>query len=876
MMDLSYKWFCGVIFFILTIPSFLSGQEFSRDSLLSVWNDESLPAEERLSAIFALKNTQEDNHADSSIYYDSAALELAKHVGNDTFQAKLLYAIGIDYGFAGEWEKALETLKTYLDLVINIKRERGFALAIFHISYAYALTGEIDQLTPYLDSVMPQIEAQVTDTLFLVEIYGDANTGYSYAGKYPQNIYWDLKALNLIEKLKDAESLKMNLLSDIGYSHCMMENTEAADRYIEHSIDLARKLTDTVMIANNYNLLAQNEVRKKNYSQALIYADSAIFFKQKSNQNTEGTQTYRGRILVFLRRAKEAIPIFEETLASFEKQTARNDWLSYTCAQLGLAYIQLKDYQKAISYGEKGLKLAKGLQKETMENYEVLYQGWEGLGNSQKAYEAYVQFVSYRDSIISERNAQEVVRLELENQFSQTRYEDSLRAAQENLQRELQFQTALSKEKTNRNIFVTLGIMALLIAVGLFSRLRYIRKTKEILEEKNRLIETEKEKAKASEKAKQQFLANMSHEIRTPMNAIKGMTDILLRRNPVNEQLSYLRAIKESSHSLLVIINDILDISKLEAGKVELEEIDFSLEKVLENVKTIMAFKAEKKSLSFKVNMELGTPISLNGDPTRLHQILINLVGNAIKFTEKGEVRIDVQKPSQTEAGKSLFKFSVTDTGIGMDKERIDKIFKSFEQAYADTSRKYGGTGLGLSISKQLVELQDGKIWVESEKGKGSTFYFEIPYTVIETVQEKARKENKLSVEEIAANLKGIRVLLVEDNQFNAIVAQEELEDSIEDIFIEVAENGEIAIEKIKNEDFDIVLMDVQMPVMNGYDSTQAIRDLENGKPGIPIIAMTANVMKEEVNRCYEAGMDDFIGKPFELEELLNKINALT
>ena len=382
--------------------------------------------------------------------------------------------------------------------------------------------------------------------------------------------------------------------------------------------------------------------------------------------------------------------------------------------------------------------------------------------------------------------------------------------------------------------------------------------------------QAEKEKAQASERAKHQFLANMSHEIRTPMNAIKGMTDILLRRNPKEDQKEYLEGIKQSSDSLLVIINDILDISKIEAGKVELEQEPFSVHELVDNVHTIMQFKAEEKGLEMKEDLPKDA-IHVKGDATRLRQILINLLGNAIKFTEKGLVTTTLS--SEQTGNKVHLHFIVSDTGIGIDADRMDRIFKSFEQAYSGTSRKFGGTGLGLSISKMLIELHGGKIWVESEKGKGSRFHFTLPYAIAETAVQEPHTE--FSNANIADELKGIRILLVEDNTFNAVVAQEELEDAIEGLTLVLAENGLIAVEKLRSSDFDVILMDVQMPTMNGFEATKAIRNFGNEKANTPIIAMTANVLKEEVDFCYQAGMNDFIGKPFDTNELLQKIYNL-
>jgi len=280
-----------------------------------------------------------------------------------------------------------------------------------------------------------------------------------------------------------------------------------------------------------------------------------------------------------------------------------------------------------------------------------------------------------------------------------------------------------------------------------------------------------------------------------------------------------------------------------------------------------MQFKAEEKGLELKKEIT-SEELNVIGDANRLRQILINLIGNAIKFTEKGLVTTTIQ--SEKTEGKLNLHFTISDTGIGIDEDRKSKVFESFEQAYSDTSRKFGGTGLGLSISKKLIELHNGSIWVESEKGKGSEFHCIIPYAVAATTSELIPSEDLHS--NIAGALTGIRILLVEDNAFNMVVAQEELEDAIEGVFVEVAENGLIAVEKLKSSSFDVILMDVQMPVMNGFEATKAIRNLDSEKAHTPIIAMTANVLKEEVDLCYQAGMNDFIGKPFDTKELLNKI----
>jgi len=393
-----------------------------------------------------------------------------------------------------------------------------------------------------------------------------------------------------------------------------------------------------------------------------------------------------------------------------------------------------------------------------------------------------------------------------------------------------------------------------------------------LVEERTTDLQNKNLELERTQKFKEQFLANMSHEIRTPMNAILGMTNLVLETPLSEKQKNYLSGIQKASDNLLHIINDILDFSKVEAGKMELEKIDFSIRDVIEQVVTTLRYRAEEKGIEILSSVSADVPDVLIGDPVRLYQVLINLSGNAVKFTKKGSVQIDVVKESAT--GKSSrIKFSIIDTGIGIPPDKIDSVFESFSQAHSSDTRKYGGTGLGLSISKQLVELMEGEISIESKINSGTTFSFTLALPL--GSKEKLRQK-KTSGKVDGSILNGLKILLVEDNADNRIVARDTLESKAE-VMIEDALNGQEAIDKLKQNYFDVVLMDVQMPVMDGYEATRYIR--EHFPPpanSIPIIALTASVTKNELDRCREAGMDDYVPKPFKMSQLFTAIAKST
>jgi len=406
-----------------------------------------------------------------------------------------------------------------------------------------------------------------------------------------------------------------------------------------------------------------------------------------------------------------------------------------------------------------------------------------------------------------------------------------------------------------------------IVSTALTEAMVFAEMATSIAEEAKTKAEKATKIAESAVRAKQQFLSNMSHEIRTPMNAIIGFTKVLLKTDMSVRQKEYLSAIKMSGDALIVLINDILDLAKVDSGKMIFEQTPFRLSLSISAMLHLFETKIREKNLELIKEYDPDIPDVLVGDPVRLHQIILNLVSNAVKFTSKGKISVSVRLLSQDDE-KANIEFSISDTGIGIEKSKLKKIFENFQQASSGTSRLFGGTGLGLAIVKHLVEAQNGEISVKSKIGEGSTFSFALDFLKTDA---QAETETEVFDPRLKEEIKNIKVLVVEDIPLNQLLMRTLLDEF--DFECDIAANGKIAIEKLQTGAYDIILMDLQMPVMNGFEATDYIRKKMNSK--IPIMALTADVTTMDLDKCKAVGMNDYISKPVDERALYAKMLKL-
>ncbi len=692
---------------------------------------------------------------------------------------------------------------------------------------------------------------------------------------------------------------------------------------------LEQEVGDFESSAHKYIQAALTCWSELSYGPAIEYFQEAFAIYEQINNLTgmADVSNKLGMIHADIRNYSESINLLEINLRLVKSIGDKKIIISVLLDQ-ALLYNLIKEHTKAIEVIEEALVLSQEINDDLLITncYALMYETYEKAGNSLKMLYYFRLYLSFHDRTRSNiNNSTPITSLpeELSQQESPANIsihrkdlldrKKALDSAQKELdaiqmelyslngtlaeadsfKRKMLLQAKkkelviLNLEQQKRNVALklekgrlitnslTIGIIILIFIIVFFARNYQIKKVlynevnaqREKILIQNGELERALEDARAATNAKSQFLSTMSHEIRTPMNSVIGFTNLLRMENPLPRQIKYLDTLHFSANHLLYLINDILDFSKIEAGKLELFNNEFDLSDLLKHVVNTFLLQGNDKGIEVILREIDQVDHLVIGDKIRLSQILTNLMGNGIKFTEQGSVTLDT-RIVESHDKKLTIKFSIIDTGIGIYEDNLDNVFNSFTQASSETTRKYGGTGLGLAITKRLVELHGGNIGVKSTVGIGSTFWFTIPFDIGQPLENKEKAPQPVEKDKNKP-LKGMRILMAEDNQINIVIAKKFLK--MWEVELEVAENGLIAVEKAKSRKFDLILMDLHMPEMDGFEATKVLRNIDDTYfKRLPIVALTANTLNDTQSKIIEYGLNDYVPKPYNPKQLFD------
>ena len=676
------------------------------------------------------------------------------------------------------------------------------------------------------------------------------------------------EALKLAEKAGNKESLGI-IYATKGQFELIIEKEDQAINYLNKAIEIQRITNDNVNLGYSYKIYGDVFLAKKNYYDALDSYTAAKSKFQEEGLNKELAETFlcEGKAYIELNNFKKSREAIEQSLA-LSKIHGYHKIQSEALINYAKVYNKLGNIKKALEFGLAGLKISKSKKftNITNEGYLIISELYKNQGRYKLSREYLSAHLMLSDSIrkLTKNKASKIE----ETQFK----------LKEAIERNKEANEQLEKAADDKNLGTLTSILSValitilsLLTLSLYKNNNIRLKTNNMLHKKNGELLFAKEKAELASKTKANFLSTVTHELRTPLYAVTGLSNMLLDEDPKPEQIQHLKSLKFSGDYLLTFINDILQINKIEANKVDIEPESFSLKKKINNIILALNNSAQDNNTKIHFEYDENLPDNFIADQLKISQILINLIGNSIKFTKNGDIWIRIYKIEENDKILTL-RFEVEDNGIGISQEKQDHMFESFSQGSIQINRKYGGTGLGLSIVKGLIDILKGQIYVKSELEKGTTFYFEIPLeeTSIEEVEENDSVYFKGNDSDL--DLSKVRILVVEDNKINQMITKKIL--SKMELYCEIIDNGEEAVEMIKANDYNIILMDIHMPGISGMEATKRVRAFDKE---LTIFALTAVTIEDKMHEFEEAGFTDIIPKPFRQEEFEKKLyNALS
>lgn len=671
---------------------------------------------------------------------------------------------------------------------------------------------------------------------------------YRLKGNYETALSYHNQGLNIAKEYSNQKAIATAYIN-IGKNYAAQKEEELAKENFLNAIKIGDKIKNPLIksIANSSLGDFNKELKKDNIS-TQYYIESLDNILQTDNIFMQGI-AYKNVGVMQRKTNKEeqSAASFKKALQKFEIVNNKRE-LAEVNFLLGEHYQKLTDYDNAIIYMKNSLGFAtvSGHQEYIKKGYENLANVYEKNNDFENAYSYQKYYCAIKDTrLISELEAQ----LEIEKKNGEIALINQQKS------------TEVEAERARTYIILIIAIIVLIFSLMLYYNLRQKNKI-------NKELALATKVANKSKQEKEEFFTFTSHEIRTPLNAVVGMTQLLGKTKLDEAQTKYLKTIKSSANNILFLVNDVLDLAKLEKGAIKLESVNTSIKEIVSDLVDSLSFKTQDKNVVLSYNIDDKIPDFVKADPLRINQILLNLTDNALKFTQEGIVQIVLTLIEENETNSTI-NFKVIDTGIGISSEKVGKIFESYQQASIDTTRRYGGTGLGLAITKQLVELMGSKIKIKSMINHGSTFSFEL------TLPKSEGDIHKTTINPEVLSLKNVSILAVDDTDLNRSIFYDLVNSEANNVSVTLAEDGQKAVEICQKQKFDVIMMDLQMPILNGFDTTKKIRqDNNNPNQNTPIIAMTAHAIEGVSERCDEAGMNDYIAKPIKLNLLYKKIES--
>ena len=704
------------------------------------------------------------------------------------------------------------------------------------------------------------LSASSTQIIDSISIYHNLSEYNFKIHNYEKALYFANKSLKYSQTTKNIEAqIERNFV--LGKLYFDLKKYNEAQNYFEQSFQLNTKNPADFNKFKAIYFVGYCAIEKKDWNKA-----SLSFAKA---DNLPITPALKKKVnLLLLRKAKLyfsnnqydiAAVNFDRVLSNSDPATEKNN-IEAVYLYTGIITLQNKKYPEALALLEKALasnKTTKNLKSK--ENILLqLSKCYKGMRNFDQAYsylEEYHLLKMHLAEIINAKQNQE--------NFKQFKRDEAYKAIIKKNKEQQQEEDANKYSKLINILAIALITILSLLSLSLYKNNIIRNESNKLLKEKNQELIIAKNNAEKASKARAEFLSTVSHELRTPLNAINGITHLLLEEKPKKSQLNYLASLQFSGNYLATFINEILEINKIESNKIELESISFHLKELLENIQSSLNKFALTNNNEFNLEFDDNIPNYLIGDPTKLSQVFLNLINNALKFTHDGTVTI-VANLIKIKDDKAKINFQIIDTGIGIPQDKLELVFENFSQGSVEINRKYGGTGLGLTIVKKLVKVLGGKIKLVSEEGKGSTFSFSLPFKIAESLEEATEKVTNYDEEQFRSK----KILLVEDNKINQMITKKILENK--GIVCIIIDNGEDTVKLMHNHEYDLVLMDVHLPGINGTEATKQIREFDNT---VPIIALTAISLDENRETLLSYGMNDVITKPFIPEEFYTIIS---